>query len=64
MGRVAVESIDQDSYESVTMKKDYTLTLAACKAMFGDSAVRCAEAKTTTFSPPTYQRHNNVRRTP
>ena len=40
------------------------LTLAACKAMFGDSTVRCAEAKTTTFSPPTYQRHTNVRRTP
>ena len=29
------------------------LTLAACKAMFGDSTVRCAEAKTTTFSPHT-----------
>ena len=53
VGGIGVESIDQDSYDTVSMKKDYALVLAACKAMFGDTAARCAETKTTTFSPPT-----------
>jgi len=53
VGGVGLESIDQDSYDSASMKKDYTLTIAACRAMFGADSTRCAEAKTTTFVPPT-----------
>jgi len=53
LGGVAIDSIDQDSFDATTLAHDFQLSIAACQAMFGVDDKRCVVTKTTTMVPPT-----------